>query len=147
MVNKGQQLPDDHHVMRFVPWNRLRKDEDDNVLGFLPQAFQLRDGEDALSVNWLEHFDGDRQQQVNKSVHAFRNSVQVGKKSAFGIARVKTVKDTCRASDVSVRIVFAPSHSNSAHSLIKHLPRDDLQLLDDLAADAFTELVHNNSVP
>lgn len=147
MVNTGQQLPDDHHVMRFVPWARLLKDEDDNVLGFLPEAFQLREGEDALSVNWLEHFAGSHQDRICYSVRAFRASVQVGKKSAFGVANVKKVKDICRAHEASVRIVFAPSRNNPAHSLIKHLPRDDLELFDELAENAFTELVLNSSVP
>jgi len=52
-------LPDEDHVMRFVPWGRLRKDEDDNVLGFLGDAFKLKPNEDHLSVNWLEYFGGD----------------------------------------------------------------------------------------
>jgi hypothetical protein len=56
---KGKNLPDEDHVVRYVPWGRLRRDEDENVLGFLPQAFQLRQEEDYLSVNWLQYYDGD----------------------------------------------------------------------------------------
>ena len=53
MQARVRNLPDEHHVIRNVSWRRLRRDEDDNVLGFLPQAFQLRADEEYLSVNWL----------------------------------------------------------------------------------------------
>jgi hypothetical protein len=71
---KGKNLPDEDHVIRYVPWGRLRKDEDDNVLGFLPQAFQLRPEEDYLSVNWVEYHDGDRESQIRLSVWDMRDS-------------------------------------------------------------------------
>jgi hypothetical protein len=29
---KGKNLPDEDEVIRYVPWTRLRKDEDENVL-------------------------------------------------------------------------------------------------------------------
>jgi hypothetical protein len=35
MQAKITNLPDEDHVMRYVPWKKLRRDEDDNVLGFL----------------------------------------------------------------------------------------------------------------
>jgi hypothetical protein len=60
MKAKVTNLPDEDHVMRYVSWARLRRDEDDNILGFLGAAFQLRPDEESLSVNWLEYFDGDR---------------------------------------------------------------------------------------
>jgi hypothetical protein len=58
--------------MRYVPWTRLRKDEDDNVLGFLGDAFKLKPNEDHLSVNWLEYFDGDRDMKIQASVSRLR---------------------------------------------------------------------------
>lgn len=58
MPTKITPLPDEHHVMRYVPWGRLRRDGDDDsiVLGFLPQAFQLRPDEEYLSVTWVEFY-------------------------------------------------------------------------------------------
>jgi hypothetical protein len=53
-------LPDDHHVVRYVPWARLRKDEHENVIGVLGAAFRLRDGEQYLSATWAEFFSGGR---------------------------------------------------------------------------------------
>jgi hypothetical protein len=54
-------LPPEDHVVRYVPWARLRKDEEDNVIGVLGAAFRLREGEEYLSATWAEFF--------KKSIH------------------------------------------------------------------------------
>ena len=50
------RVPNDSHVMRYVRKRHLRRDENGNVLGILPQALELREGEEYLSVTWLENF-------------------------------------------------------------------------------------------
>ena len=147
MLGEGQGLADEDHIVRYVPWTKLLKDEDDNVLGFLPQAFELRPDEESLSVNWLEFFSGDRSEKKRQAIQAFRASVKVGKKSAFGIANVGEVKDTCLSSGARVRIVYMPEENNASHALIKHLPRTELALFEALATTAFSELVQNTAVP
>jgi hypothetical protein len=136
--------------MRYVAWGRLRKDGDDNVVGFLPQAFQRREDEDYLSVNWLEFHDGDRETQLSLSVWAMRDSFErpLGAKSAFAIGNVGKVKEACQTAGSRVRIVHEPDEPiNPAHAGIRQLPRDDLSLLEALAADAFAERVHNADIP
>jgi hypothetical protein len=139
-------LPDDHHVMRYVPWGRLLRDGDDNVLGFLPQAFRRRETEDAPFVNWLEYFEGDRAGQITASARVFRQTITVGSKSAFGIGNVARIKEVCRNNRATVRILYEPTDDNPAHAGIRRLPRDDVTLLEALAADAFAELVHNAAI-
>jgi hypothetical protein len=146
---KGQNLPDEDHVIRYVPWGRLRKDEDDNVIGFLPQAFELREGELYLSVNWLEYHEGDRDTQIRLSVWAIRGEFErpLGAKSGFAIGNVAKVKQTCQAAGSRVRIVHEPVTNNPGHAAVRRLPRDDMSLLDALATDAFTEAVNNSDIP
>jgi len=146
---KGKNLPDKDHVIRYVPWGRLLKDEDENVLGFLWHAFQLRPEEDYLSVNWLEFYDGDRETQIRLSVWEIRVSFKkpLGVKSAFAIGNVAQVKETCQAAGSRVRVVHEPEPNNPGHSGIRQLLRDDLSLLEALAADAFTERVNNADIP
>jgi hypothetical protein len=139
-------LPDDDHVMRYVPWGKLRRDEDDNIVGFLGEAFKLRPDEDALSVNWLEYFEGDREARIQASVRTFRSTLRVGTKSAFGVGNVAKIKEVCRARSARVRIVYEPREDNQSHSAIRRLPRDDAILLDALAADAFAELIYNTVI-
>ncbi len=140
-------LPDEDHVMRYVPWARLRKDEDQNILGFLPQAFELKPDEKSLSVNWLEKFGGDPESRIQASVKTFRGTIRVGRKSAFGIGNVGRIKEICRTSGINVRILHEPEPNNPSHSSIHRLPREDQALLEALAADAFVDLVRNADIP
>ena len=146
MSRKITNLPDEDHVMRHVPWGKLRKDEDDNVLGFLPQAFQLRPDEESLSVNWMEFFT-DPATRARDLVWAMRKARDIGGKSAFGIANVGKIKETCLACGVKVRIVHEPKDNEPAHAGCRRLPKDDLILLEALAQDAFTQMVQNADIP
>lgn len=131
-------LPDKDHVMRYVPFARLRKDEDGNVIGFLPQAFELRLNEKELSVNWLEYFGDNHQENIQSSVGVFRKTIKVGGKSAFGIGNVLRIKNACIAGGApKVRILHDPEPNNRAHAIITHLPRDDFALLESLADEVF----------
>lgn len=145
-VKKGQQLPDTDHVVRHVPWTRLRKDEDENVIGILPQALKLRDEEEALSVDWLECFDGIHEDRIRQAVVHFRSLRTIGPKSGFSIGNVGNIKRICNRQKSSIRIIYAPSKSNSAHSLIQRLPREDMAVLEALATEVFVDFVLNNTI-
>jgi hypothetical protein len=147
MKSAVTNLPNEDHVMRHVSWTRLRKDEDDNILGFLPGAFERNENHASLSVNWLEYFEGDRQNKIEASVKIFRKTITVRPKSAFGIGNVGKIKEVCRSNGANVRIVHEPEENNPSHSGIRRLPRDDFTLLEALAADAFVELVNNMTIP
>lgn len=146
-VNFGMALPDPDHVVRHVSWNKLQKDENDNVLGFLPQAFALRENEDGLSVNWIEHFDGCHDERIAKTIQELRKTISVKPKSAFGISTVQAIKQTCRNTPKAIRVVYWPNDNNVTHSLIRHLPPDDSALLDALSKEAFNTLVRNSDIP
>jgi hypothetical protein len=146
MSRKIKNLPDDDHVMRYVPWGRLRRDEDDNIIGILPEAFQLRQDEDSLSVGWVE-FYANPETRVHQSVWALRNSRKAGAKSAFAIGNVGKIKATCAVHGSKVRVLHEPKEGEPAHSGIRRLPRDDLILLAALAEDVFAEMIRNSSIP
>lgn len=145
---RGKNLPNECHVIRHVPFQRLRRDGDDNVIGFLPEAFQLRPEELSLSVNLLEYCEGSRSEQVAHTVRSLRTAkhIKPSTKCAFGIGNVGVIADVASKYTSQVRIVFAPTAGIPSHSEIRKLPRDDFELLDALAADAFLEIVHNVDV-
>jgi len=138
-------IPDEDHVMRYVSYNRLEKDEDGNPTGdFLPQAFELRKGEKGLSVNWLEYFKGPRNKKIESSVRKFRETISVGKTSAFGISNVKKILDICVEYGANkVRVLLEEEDDNKSHSVIVRLPQDDEDLCESLAVHAFVECVFN----
>jgi len=145
-IGKGQKLPPTDHVARHVPWQRLRKDEDDNVLGVLPEAFRLRLGELGMSVNWLEHYPGDHRARIAAVIGNLRVNLDIRPKSAFAIANVGALENCCKQSGSSVKIVYAPTNGIPSHALVRDM-NDDLGLLALLADEVFTEFVQNKDIP
>ena len=125
---KLMYLPDNDHVMRHVPYKKLLKDEDGIAIGgFLPQAFELREEESGLSVNWLEYFKGTHQENIEASVRKFRDTRSVGRTSAFGISSVKIIQDVCSDHDADkVRVLLDEIDDNKTHSVIISHPRDNM---------------------
>jgi hypothetical protein len=137
--------------MRHVKWKLLRRDDDGiNVIGFLPQAFELGPKDDYLSVNWIEHGEGDWETRIRDSVWGIRRarpSIGSGGKSRYGIGNVGKIKEVCEHNNARVRITHEPEDNNLGHAGIRRLPRDDLTLLAALADDAFTGMVENIAIP
>ena len=142
-------LPDEDHVMRHVGHKNLERDGNGHHTGrFLPGAVTLRDCENGLSVNWLEHFSNTMDANIIASIKTFRNIRSVKKSSAFGVANVGNIRDICAQHGFNkVLIVHAPNNpKNESHSEIIRLPRNDLALCDALALSAFTTLIPDSDI-
>jgi hypothetical protein len=142
-------IPDDDHVMRHVPYNRLLKDEDGNVLGLLAHAFETRENEKDLSVNWLEHFKQiDYYQNVVATVHIYRATRNIKKKCHFSVGKVANILSTCKKHSASkVKVVHDRIDDNPSHSAIIRLPNNDLELMEALASEAFLDNIPNTQIP
>jgi hypothetical protein len=143
-------LPDDHHVVRYVPWAKLRKDEDDNVIGVYGIAFRLRDDEEYLSATWMEFFPGTKGVCIQAAVNAIRASkMSVSPKSGFAIGNVKTIKNTCAADKRKhkIRPIHERLDDNHAHAALRGWPRDNEDLLNLIADDIWNETVLNKNIP
>ena len=141
-------IPPDNHVVRYVRKRLLRRDEDGNVLGILPQALALREGETYLSVTWLEHFTADYEQALVEAVEAIRRQLDVKNNDGFAIGVVGKIFDTCESLNVKVRVLHEPiTPINTGHSALRGVPPDNEQLLDLLAAQAFVDARLNSAIP
>lgn len=147
MLKKGQQLKDDHHVLRYVPKKHQRTDGDGNILGILYAAFELRSTEESLSVNWVEYYEGDPQQQTTRCIQEFRCGYDVKKSSAFGIAKVANIRKLSESAGKSIRVIFSPTENLPSHTSIQKIPRDDIAFLELMATEAFDSLVMNSDIP
>ena len=128
--------------MRYVPYSKTRRDETtDDPIGFLPQAFMLKPGGDHLSVNWLEFFEETSSGNELSSVNIFKATMQIGPRSAFGVASINKLKSVCEIQDVKVRVAYWPEDDNKSHSAILRIPQDNLALLESIAIDAFDRLL------
>jgi len=145
---KGQNLPPEHHVVRVVPFGKLRLDENNTVIGVNYTAFERRADEDGLSITWMEYFSGNRSEQIVATVRAIRASnFKPSPKSGFAIGQVQNIADACRERKHKIRIIHWPEDDNHAHAEIRQLPRDDLDLLELLASNTWSELVLNANIP
>lgn len=143
-MKRGYSLPEQDHIMRYVPSARLRKDEDGKVLGILPQAFAHRNDEDFLSVNWLEHFKNDKASNLRDCVDAQRATLNVGKNCVYAVAMVDKVKQVCIKKQKPVRIVYQPTKGNVAHSALDVQHNEDLNVMSDLAHEFEKEMYSNS---
>jgi hypothetical protein len=141
-----KKIPDKDHVLRHVPWTKLRKDENDNVLGILAAGLQRRPGEKSLSVTWIEYFTGSAEEQALGAIRATRAAQDCRPKSQFAIANVGKTKEAAASKGAKIRIVHEATEGNPAHASIRQLPDEDSALLELLAEDVFTQLIPNASV-
>ncbi len=148
-------LSKEDHVSRHVPYKKLLRDDEDNPVGILPQAFEMREGinEKALSVNWLEYFGKNHLDNIIKTIKSFRLSRnnKIGRFGAFAIGNVGILEHTCAEyRHTKVRVVYnkrKPVKNNESHASIIRLPINDPVIMQALASDVFTELVRNKDIP
>ena len=134
------KVPNDSHVMRYVRKRQLRRDENGNVLGILPQALELRDGEAFLSVTWLEHFDPQYERGLIQAAQAIRRQLTVNDNDGVSTTEVGGFCEICERFEKKVRVLHEPvNDENTGHVAIRRFPRDNLELLDLLASDAFVD--------
>jgi hypothetical protein len=151
-LKKNSPIPDDNHIVRQIPWTKLRKDENDNVIGILGEAFKMRESESYLSANWLEYFSGSFDEQVISTIQEIRKCVTVKPKSGFAIGKVEAIKNICsEKKNCKIRIVYSPSktkagYENFTHVAVQSLPEEDMELFELLATEAWDHLVLNSSV-
>jgi hypothetical protein len=140
-------LPPEHHVVTYVPWSRLRKDEEDNVIGVLGAAFRLRKDEEYLSATWVEFFKVPSHGGcIAAAAKVIRGSeVKVTTRSGFAIGNVGRIKDICLADKQNhkIRVIHEPEDDNEAHTALRGWPHDNDPLLDLIAEDAWSETVLN----
>ncbi|TGQ47620.1 hypothetical protein [Mesorhizobium sp. M00.F.Ca.ET.216.01.1.1] len=142
------KIAEDHHLLRYVPFSKLRKaDGTDDVIGLLPEAFALREGEPYLSVTWIEYFK-DQPDPVAAAVSAVRkSSLTVTKKSGFTKGKVSEIRSACKGRGHQIRIVHEPEPDNDAHAAVRRYPSDDLELFESLTTAAWSDWFLNSSIP
>jgi len=153
-LKKNTSLPDTDHILRHVSWSKLRKDENDNVIGINGDAFKLREAtksgkpETSLSANHIECYPGTtHNDKVISAIQDARNVIMVKPKAGFAVCNVGCMKFFCREKKVKIHIVSDPTEHNKTHVAVKSIPADDDDLLDLLASEDCSRLVLNNSVP
>ncbi len=138
---KGDELPDDDHVVRYAKPALVR--EDGSVGG---EAFQLRSGEESLSVNWLEYFPGISKPQQVQQVRQ-RSRLRLRPNGRFAELNVGQTKEHVHGELTDLRFVHDPIEAEDgfeadpSHSEIAGLPAADspeAELVGDMIAEYVT---------
>ena len=140
-------LPDEHHVMRFVPYSLCEKDDAGNPIGFLPQAFELKekDGrrEEYLSAAWVEFFEaGDHERRIQATILAFKTQPRprVGAKARLAVGNVGRVRAACKQHNQTVRNSHEPVPEFDSHVSVRQFNSASLELLELLASEAWSTM-------
>lgn len=146
-TKRGNLIPDEHEIVRHVPYQRIIFDEQENIVGIFPQAYALREDETQLSVDWLDYYEGTKDEKLKAALQGLQASKSIGKKSALASGNVLTIKTVAKeASSLSLRISYAPSEANKAHSLVHNINNNELQLLQALADQGFSDIRQVRSI-
>lgn len=139
---KDDQIPDDDHVSRYVGGSKLTRDG--RITG---AAFQLRSGEDALSVNWLEFFGlGDRQAEIQEVRGVFlEKGMSLQATAKFAVLDVGATKEYVQQESDDNRLL-AILHDplppeDESHAGIYNVPRDDSAI-----GDMIAELIEEDAI-
>jgi hypothetical protein len=144
-----RKIPDDDHVIRYVPWSRLRRNGNDEVIGVLGEAFRLREVDKGkLSVTWIEYFDQNGDELLIQAVRAIRASrLVVQPKSGFAKGNISKIEAACSKHNTKIKVVHSPGPDNCAHASVIGLPEDNSELFELLASEAWADLVLNKDIP
>lgn len=139
MISEGDELPNPSRIVRYVGFNKMFKDEDENIFGPAIAAFELRPDEDYLSATWCEYFAGAPDEQLRCAIEAIRNDRKVGGKACFCVANTQELKAIAAEFGATIRGVYLPVASNPAHSGVYGISSDEKQLLERLASETWAE--------
>ncbi|AJD43773.1 hypothetical protein C9413_24465 [Rhizobium sp. SEMIA 4085] len=137
-----------HHSVTTAMHLGQNFDEDDNVVGVRPQAFELRPDEPYLSSTWCEYFSGAQDQQLRCAIEAIRNSnLKVGGKAQFAVGLVREIRQLvdARPNAKKIRIIHEPEEDNEAHAAMRHWPESDVELFDLLAQSVWSMLYNSEA--
>lgn len=154
---KVTNIPESDHVLRWAqPKKHLLRDHDGKVIGCDHALFKLRDDnkfiakygkpEKNLSVNYVEHFEGQPSDQLKSAVNDYCNGCGASqttlKKSYFSKLNVGELKSQCSAQDTKIRVIHDATKNSKikSHGSINQMPQDNTLLFDDLCKLAFKNL-------
>ena len=133
--------------MRYVQRARQDRDPDTGAFrGLAPGAFMLGPKDrGGMSVTWVEKFGPLGLGAKRQAAAAFResqNSKKLGATAVFATAQVEQIIHAGQMLRKALRIVYDPVPGNPGHAEVRHFDDSDLEVLDYLATDVFTDIDH-----
>ena len=106
-------IADNHHVARYCKPSTCKGG------GLSPTAFEPREGESGLSVQWVERFEGEREGQMDRIRQEMTSTgYGLAKNGRFAVLQVGAV----RKNAVNLCVEHCPAQKNHSHAEIRDWP-------------------------
>lgn len=143
-----KSLKDDAIVARYAGYSKLRRNKDDDVIGVLHTAFELRPNEEYLSAAHLDHFSGSKIEKLSAMKMAYDpHPLQVKPNGAFTLGEVGKIKSCCATFAIPVRIVNAPSKNLDCYVQVRQFKDDIIELLNTLSEETWCDFIVVKDIP
>lgn len=112
---KGDPIPETDHVCRYCKPRAVENGKP------LVAAFELRENERDLSVNWVEYFRlTDREQAICEIRKAFRaKGFKIKASGRFAVLNVGEIKSTAKErTETDLQVLEWPENNDLSHSAI-----------------------------
>ncbi len=120
---KGDKIPDQDNIARFC---RPMQVPDGQIQA---TAFMLREGEESLSVNWLEFLNcSSRESEINEIRNIYSEKLNVGTRAKIAVLNVGEVRSKVLIESPDRRnlgVLHNPAIDDQSHSGIYNLKQDD----------------------
>lgn len=140
-INRDDPLPYTNHVARYCKPMCV----DEGMV--LASAFVPGENEAYLSVNWMEYYPGDIEEQIGAIKSVFdRKEYKVRKNGRFAVVGIsKALKAVRTRSGKSINFIFLPEQDDPSHSGISSYSHEDLAVSTAIhstliAADVFNAI-------
>ena len=112
----------EHNVVHYLSKRKI-----DNKSGKAHRhVFQLRGGENGLSVNWLEYFANIEKSKQLEKVQYYMLQTNYGLKASGRFAELnvgKTIHKILEKHNIKIEVIHSPTKPNRCHALICGLPK------------------------
>ena len=131
---KGDQVPDSDHISHYCKGTSIEADGSINGT-----AFQIREGEEYLSVNWLEFLKKtSRNEEIAEVRNVLQTKLKLGSRSRIAVANVGSLVNHVWEKRI-LNVKHEPElPDDPSHSGIFGYEIDDI-LIADMIAEVFQE--------
>ena len=116
---KGEKIPDQNHIARFCRPLQVNEEQ------IQATAFMLREGEECLSVNWLEFLNcSNRENEITKLRTIYSETFTVGARAKIAVLNVGEVRKkvlTESPDGRNLEVLHDPLINDLSHSGIYNL--------------------------
>ena len=128
---KGERIPDEDHIARYCPFNKLSDDRKPQATAFMLRPPRPdRPDDKSLSVNWLEFLNCPNRDSEITEIRSIYSSTfrRVGSKAKIAVLNVgevctKVLKES--PDNRNLEVLHDPQENDQSHSGIYNLRQND----------------------